>query len=920
MKLAERDNELTMLGRLLTACERDTSNIAWISGSVASGKTALIEEFAIRSAARGATVLRAAASHAERTLSLGVLGQLFRPDAMPADVTERPADLVGAGTLTALTQSDPAALTNLTATVFDRLGRMLLGLARLGPVVLIVDDVQYVDVQSLQCLLYLVRRTRKTGVLVVCTECTQHPPLHPVLHAELLRQPNCHRVRLPLLSQDAVAKVMAAHVEPAAAGRLAAECRDVTGGNPLLVHALTEDSRAAGDASPARLTAGTAFRQAVLTCLYRSGPDMVALAKALAVLGDQTTPLLLAELVGQSAESVQLAVTSLRAAGLLGTDGFRLPAARDAVLGSLTYDEYAALHRRAVTALHEHGATATTLAPHLVASEIRAPWVAPRLVEAAEHAMAKGNTDAAITYLRRALKECLDEPRHAATEAALAQAEWRVNPALTVQHLPSLGAALRAGHLRNAPQIKAVMLYQLWHGRVADVTDAFAALAATGRTEERNGVVDTEEIRLWLRSVFPELAEGRLPDHPRPARRASAAIMPVGLKGASVLDATLSGTSEEGTLVAATQILRGSRLGDPTVVPLIVALVALLCADELDQAWSWCRRLLADADRVGVPTWRALLLTVASAISLRQGDLSGAESHAAEALDLLGTEGWGVAIGVPLACLLQARTAAGKQGDAAATLQVPVPPEMFLTPAGVLYMHARGRHYLATGQTHAALEDFQTCGELMLKWDQDTVAMVPWRADAVRACILLGRTGQAEELAAQHLNLAGSRPSRARGIALRAVALTSPLRKRPALLNEAAHLLRRHGDQLELAHTYADLSHAYQALGEYDRATANGRTAHRLADRCGAGQLCGNLPYVATQAPDQDAQPHAGSLAKLSNAERRVATLAAHGYTNRQISSRLHVTVSTVEQHLTRVYRKLQVNRRSELPQNLQLQ
>ena len=172
----------------------------------------------------------------------------------------------------------------------------------------------------------------------------------------------------------------------------------------------------------------------------------------------------------------------------------------------------------------------------------------------------------------------------------------------------------------------------------------------------------------------------------------------------------------------------------------------------------------------------------------------------------------------------------------------------------------------------------------------------------------------------QQLNLAGVRPSRARGVALRAMAMTSPLRKRPALLSEAAHLLRTCGDQLELAHTYADLSHAYQALGEYDRATASGRMAHRLAARCGAGQLCGNLPFVAAGQSGADAETDAASLAKLSNAERRVATLAAHGYTNRQISSKLHVTVSTVEQHLTRVYRKLQVNCRSELPQNLQLQ
>lgn len=51
----------------------------------------------------------------------------------------------------------------------------------------------------------------------------------------------------------------------------------------------------------------------------------------------------------------------------------------------------------------------------------------------------------------------------------------------------------------------------------------------------------------------------------------------------------------------------------------------------------------------------------------------------------------------------------------------------------------------------------------------------------------------------------------------------------------------------------------------------------------------------------------------LSDAELRVAELAARGHTNREIAGRLYITVSTVEQHLTRVYRKLQVDGRIDL-------
>ncbi|GAA2604041.1 hypothetical protein GCM10009863_17000 [Streptomyces axinellae] len=55
-------------------------------------------------------------------------------------------------------------------------------------------------------------------------------------------------------------------------------------------------------------------------------------------------------------------------------------------------------------------------------------------------------------------------------------------------------------------------------------------------------------------------------------------------------------------------------------------------------------------------------------------------------------------------------------------------------------------------------------------------------------------------------------------------------------------------------------------------------------------------------------------LAGVSPAESRVAALAAAGYCNREIARRLFITVSTVEQHLTKAYRKLGVASRADLP------
>jgi DNA-binding CsgD family transcriptional regulator len=58
-------------------------------------------------------------------------------------------------------------------------------------------------------------------------------------------------------------------------------------------------------------------------------------------------------------------------------------------------------------------------------------------------------------------------------------------------------------------------------------------------------------------------------------------------------------------------------------------------------------------------------------------------------------------------------------------------------------------------------------------------------------------------------------------------------------------------------------------------------------------------------------------LESLTASERRVAQMAASGLANRQIAEQLFVTVKTVENHLTRVYSKLDVESRDGLPEAL---
>jgi DNA-binding CsgD family transcriptional regulator len=78
--------------------------------------------------------------------------------------------------------------------------------------------------------------------------------------------------------------------------------------------------------------------------------------------------------------------------------------------------------------------------------------------------------------------------------------------------------------------------------------------------------------------------------------------------------------------------------------------------------------------------------------------------------------------------------------------------------------------------------------------------------------------------------------------------------------------------------------------------------------------------HVETELRATGARPRRAVLrgvASLTASERRVAELAADGLTNREIAQALFVTMRTVEGHLTRVFAKLDVSSRRDLPARL---
>ncbi|MFI7679263.1 LuxR C-terminal-related transcriptional regulator [Actinophytocola sp. NPDC049390] len=115
-----------------------------------------------------------------------------------------------------------------------------------------------------------------------------------------------------------------------------------------------------------------------------------------------------------------------------------------------------------------------------------------------------------------------------------------------------------------------------------------------------------------------------------------------------------------------------------------------------------------------------------------------------------------------------------------------------------------------------------------------------------------------------------------------------------------------------LAPWRSDLAEANLRLGRPDTARELLAEQTALADGRHDREAAHDIDWAPSE---MDGCP--GEPPLLSDSERRVAELAATGATNREISRRLHITVSTVEQHLTRVYRKLNLKSRADLPHAL---
>ncbi|MFF7652278.1 BREX system ATP-binding domain-containing protein [Streptomyces sp. NPDC007983] len=808
--------------------------------------------------------------------------------------------------------------------------RLIVALADRAPLLVCVDDLQWTDPDSLHWLGHLMARLEGLPIVLLCALGRDYAHLRDAEQrssgaATLADAVSGFHQRFLLqgLNADCIGYLLARTFREPVSTDIARACHEATGGNPLLVQSLQRELRRSNTGLAelsAERVADIGSVEVAETLAARLEPWFPGVGRVLevvAVMSPVRHCVVVAPLVGLTAEEVDdMLYTFLRRGILVKTAagvGFSQPMIRASFLVAMPPSERARLHAETAKALHAEAAPCGEVIAHLVvAAPIGEPWACQLLIGAADSALADGDLKTARTCLERALDEC-----GPAEQAVLLRRLGHVvlidDPAAAIA---SLRSSLRL--LEGTGEARVLVLLDLLQAIVLTGDIAEASRVAEGAlTEFEHGDADVESRRaIGAVSGVLALMHGGGGAQPVSPEVSTDATIP----WVTRLEAARSALSAQWCGRGRTEAVRWARLGlgqsaqaHVHVLPRLWLVLALFYGGEQTEAVEKCRVIVAQATAAGSKAMAALARSVLAECAFRAGRIEEAAAEARDALAYGRGRAW---LGSA-----QARCWLGgillESGDVGQAQELLVDDRTVSTTPDVLIptlLFHRGRLQIEVGWTAAGLADLEECGRQLSQRGCLNPAVFPWRSEAALAHACLGDPAAANRLAREELDLArewGAPTSI--GVALRALGLLARGDQRTALLEEAVGVLREAGAPLEEARAVRDLGRELLRTGKARQARAELRAALRLAQKCGAGGLVGNLGQDLAEA---GAKPRRGTEigpASLTPAERRTALLAAQGLTNREIAKRLYVTRRTVEMHLSRVYRKLSISDRRAL-------
>ena len=903
-RLYGREPETAALASVLDAVGRGGARLLSLEGAAGTGRSVLLAKVRSDARRRGWTVVTGRASILEETNDFGVLRQVLAGLPALPDGRSAPALLGGSVPNEDFSPFD----------LFELASVRLFDADADAPVLITVDDLQWCDALSLRWLAYLAHRSANLPLAVVVACSPGEVSEERFLVDELIT--SCERRTLHGLHETAVGQWITDTLEARPDPAFVAGCRQVTGGNGALLAdlltALAARSVPPVDASAALIESvgRSAVAGRVLPWIKRAGPEALAVARAVAILGDDSELLLVAELAGLDVDTAAAAVDQLIRLDILSdTSPLRYVHAltRAVVNAGMSAGLRTAQRLRAARVVRDHYAEPERAMAYIMAVDRSGePWVLDALRAAAESAVGRGLPQQAAGYLRRALRE----PMPAAARAELLADIGAIELGAGIDGARS--TLLEALDLATEPSLRLRIGVDLAYGDADAGRSLEPALelvdeACAKLPPERGELVAEAEFGLFM-AYAASADSGAFFDRRLPRLREQVA----GDDRLTVLCGVVEAWSDTRRgrdraecvrrVQAALEVLDRRRPRDVQLRRLAAGM--LVDAEEYDLAGALC------ATDGHLTHRRGGAGDVAAAASLRgrlahgRGDLKAARAEYDTVLESPEAAG--------AARMLWLLTDIGDLEGADRLVRDHGPAaDARPTWATAAFAFAKASLCMARNQYKDALHGFLEAGRILRTLGIDNPASLAWRSQAARCHALLGDTAAAAPLAAEELRLARLWGGpRALSTALAASGVVN-LDVEPA--REAVTVLDRLDADLHRATALVDLGAVQLETGAAEEAQHHLQDGFALAREINARPLSLRAARYIRRAGGRPDLGRISGVTALTAQERAAAERAVTGATNRQIADEMVLTQRTVEQYLTSAYRKLGINGRAEL-------
>src|SRR5215218_6290614 len=248
-RLLERSEELARIESAFAEARSGRGVFLVLEGPAGIGKTALLAAARTAAAESGMRVLRARGTELERDFAFGVARQLFEPSLVDASEHERADLLHGAAGVAAgllgLPDAPPAAVPpswgiDPSFAILHGLYWLCANLSAADALCVIVDDAHWADAASLRYLAFLLTRLEELHAALVLATRPYEEGTDAGLLATLMIDPSAEVIRLPPLTEGAVAQLVESRLHGTPDPVFVDTCVRLTHGMPFLVRELVE--------------------------------------------------------------------------------------------------------------------------------------------------------------------------------------------------------------------------------------------------------------------------------------------------------------------------------------------------------------------------------------------------------------------------------------------------------------------------------------------------------------------------------------------------------------------------------------------------------------------------------------------------------------------------------------------------------